>query len=174
MTVLRYLQEHKGHFRITSHRPAYTAEQLARLEHVNRQHVAKCVVVKADDYYYLCVLPADRKVDLNALQRPLKAATVSLAGESEMARLFEDSEIGAEAPFGGLYDLPTLMDASLRKAEEIVFPADSHETSIHMLMDEYLRLACPRILYFSFPSDPPEPTRWIDPDDFLFDPYIFF
>lgn len=165
MTVLKYLQESDAHFAISSHHPAYTAEQLARLEHVDSHYVAKSVVVKADGNYYLCVLPADRKVDLNALQRSLGAQEVMLASEEEMGRLFEDSELGAESPFGNLYNLPTLMDESLRDNDEIVFPADSHETSIHMQMEEYVRLSQPRILKFSYPANPK------DMRGFLFDPY---
>lgn len=161
MTVLRYLQENEGHFRITHHRPVYTAEQLARVEHVDSHEVAKSVVIKADEDYYLCVLPADRKVDLNALQRPLGAHAISLANEDEMRRLFEESEIGAEAPFGKIYDLPTLMDKTLREDMEIVFPADSHETSIHMKLDEYMRLASPRILSFSYPSSPSQAAEFL-------------
>lgn len=161
MTVLRYLQENEGHYRITNHRPAYTAEQLARVEHVDSHEIAKCVVIRADDDFYLCVLPADRKVDLNALRRPLGAREISLASEGEMRRLFEESEIGAEAPFGNLYDLPTLMDRTLRDDKEIIFPADSHETSIHMRMDEYMRLASPRILNFSYPSNPTQAAEFL-------------
>ena len=166
MTVLEYLNQQRCRYEITHHKPAYTAEQLARLEKVPSRQVAKSVVIEADGRFYLCVLPADRKIDFASLQRHLKTDSVRLADERQMQKLFADAEIGAEAPFGNLYELPTLMDKSLQKDKEIVFLADSHETSVHLSMKEYKRLAKPVILKFSYPA---QLRQVLDP--FYFDPY---
>lgn len=171
MTVLEYLKENHSTYQVTRHRPAYTSEQLARVEHVPPRQVAKPVVIDADGTYYLCVLPADRKMDLNALQKHLKADVVQLVDERKMKRLFEDSELGAEAPFGALYNMPTLMDKSLEEDREIVFQAESHETTVHMAMSEYLRLAEPTILKFSYPVHPRQQGQFFF-DPYMDDPYI--
>jgi Ala-tRNA(Pro) deacylase len=167
MNVVEYLNEQKCKYEMVHHKPAYTAEQLARVENVPRRQVAKPVVVEADGRFLLCVLPADRKIDFMALQKHLKVKQVRLADESQMARLFEDSQVGAEAPFGNIYNLPTLIDKTLTKDKEITFLAGTHETSIRMPVEEYLRLVRPTVLKFSYS---PWPRTILDP--FYFDPYV--
>ena len=170
MTVLEYLDEKRCHYRVTEHKPVYTADQLATVEHVPPRRVAKPVVVRADGRFYLCVLPADRRIDLYAVQKHLKAKNVRLASEYEMENLFADSEIGAEPPLGSLYDLPTLMDKKLAKDKRIVFQGGSHEKSIWMSMSEYRRLTNPTILPFSYPEVMDE-IESMPFDPYYYDPY---
>ncbi|MEN8127679.1 MAG: YbaK/EbsC family protein [Planctomycetota bacterium] len=170
MTVLEYLEAEHCDYRVTEHKPVYTAEQLATVEHVPACKVAKPVIVRADGRYYLCVLPADRRIDVYAVQKYLKAKNVRLASEHEMEYLFGDSELGAEAPFGNLYDLPTLMDKKLAKDKEIVFQAGSHDRSVWMNMKDYKKLANPGIFAFSYPEAMDE-IESMPFDPFFYDPY---
>ena len=59
--------------------------------------------IKVDDIFYMCVLPACCKIDLDALRQQIGAKHVKLADENEMAKLFPDCALGAEPPFGGMY-----------------------------------------------------------------------
>ena len=170
MTVLEYLDEKHCHYRVTEHKPVYTADQLATVEHVPPRRVAKPVVVRADGRYYLCVLPADRRIDLYAVQKHLVAKNVRLASEYEMEYLFGDSELGAEPPLGKLYDLPTLMDKKLAKDKRIVFQGGSHEQAIWMSMSEYRRLTNPAVLSFSYP-DVMDTIESMPFDPYFYDPY---
>ena len=151
---------------------SYTASQLATVEHVPGRKVAKPVVVRADEKFYVCVLPADRKIDLFALQKYLKAKNVRLASEPEMKTLFADAELGAEPPFGNLYDLPTLMDKKLAKDKEIVFQAGTHQQAVWMSMRQYKKLANPMICTFSYPAAFDE-IESMPFDPFFYDPYGF-
>lgn len=170
MTVLEFLDNQHCPYRVTEHKPVYTAEQLAAEEHVSGRNVAKPVVVRADGKYYLCVLPADRKMDIYALQKCLKATDIRLASEYEMENLFADSEIGAEPPFGNLYNLPTIMDKTLAKDKEIVFQGGTHNQSVWISMDAYKKLANPTVYSFSYPAafDEMESMPF---DPFFYDPY---
>jgi len=170
MTLLEYLDQKHCRYKVTEHKPAYTAEQLATVEHVSRSNVAKPVVVRANSQYYLCVLPADRKIDLYAVQKHLGAENVRLASEQEMEYIFGDSELGAEPPFGNLYHLPTLMDKKLAKDRQIVFQAGSHERAVWMSMKEYRKLANPVIFAFSYPEAMDE-IESMPFDPFFYDPY---
>lgn len=170
MTIMEYLEHHHCAYKVTQHKPVYTAEQLASIEHVPGRQVAKPVVVWADGRFYLCVLPADRRMDLYAVQKHLKTDNVRLANESEMAWLFEDTEIGAEPPIGSLYDLPTLLDTTLAKDKEIVFQAGTHESAVWMSMDDYKTLAHPVIGSFSYPASFDE-IESMPFDPFFYDPY---
>ena len=150
MKVVDYLDEVSASYEVTHHRPTFTAQQMAAEEHVPGMAVAKPVIVRADETYYMCVLPACCKIDLDALKSQLGVCQVELADESEMARLFPDSALGAEPPFGSLYDLETIMDKTLEADEYIVFQGGSHEQAIKMDMDEYRRVAQPKVLAFSY------------------------
>jgi len=125
------------------HAPAYTAQEVAAEEHVTGNMLAKCVVVHADGKPAICVLPASFKLDMAKVGKALKAKAVRLADETEMAGLFPDVEVGAEPPFGNLYDLPTLVDKHLAADEEIVFLAGTHRHVIRLKYADYARLAKP-------------------------------
>ena len=152
MKVLEFLDSNSARYEVTEHRPTFSAQQMAAQEHVPGINVAKPVVVKADNDYVMCVLPACCKVDLDALKRQLAVGEVALADESEMAKLFTDCQLGAEPPFGGLYGLATIMDKTLDQDEYIVFQGGTHERAIKMAMDDYKALAEPGILSFSYHS----------------------
>ena len=85
-----------------------------------------------------------------ALKRQLDAKSVELAAEEDIGRLFPDCELGAEPPFGSLYDIPTIMDRSLEKDDHILFQAGSHEKAIRMSMADFRKLINPPVLEFSY------------------------
>ncbi len=150
MKVIDFLDSKGIHYELSQHRPTFTAQQMAAEEHVPGMTVAKPVVVRADKTYYLCVLPACCKIDLDALKEAVGAAEVALADEDEMAELFDDCTLGAEPPFGHLYGLDTLMDEILRDSSYVVFQGGTHELTIQMDMDDYVKAAQPKILSFSY------------------------
>jgi Ala-tRNA(Pro) deacylase len=150
MALLKYLDSKSVRYEVLKHRPAFTAQQLAAEEHIPGIQVAKPVLVKADGKYYLCVLPACCKIVFSALEQYIRVAEVRLADESEMAEVFGGCELGAEPPFGHLYGIETLMEASLEKDEFIAFQAETHEHAVRMRLADYKKLACPRIVSFSY------------------------
>lgn len=145
MKIQDYLEQAKVMFEVHEHAPAYTAQEIAAEEHVSGYKLAKTVLVRADDRYVLCVLPAALKVDMEKVAEVVDADQVFLADETDMAKLFPDVEVGAEPPFGNLYDLPTIVDNSFAEDEEIVFQAGTHRQTIRMRFEDYRRLAEPVI-----------------------------
>ena len=150
MRVTEFLDQSAVPYQISEHPPTFTAQQMAALEHEPGQYVAKPVIVKADGEVLMCVLSACYKIDLGALKEQLGARSVELADEKEIGELFSDCELGAEPPFGNLYDLPTLMDKALEADEHITFQAGTHDKAIRMSMDDYQRLVKPKVLEFSY------------------------
>jgi len=98
----------------------------------------------------MCVVSSSRRIDLAALKTQLGATSVELAKEDEMAGIFSDCELGAEPPFGNLYDLPTVIDKTLTADDHIIFQAGSHEKAIRLAMDDYRKLVEPRVLAFTY------------------------
>jgi len=152
MTVLDFLKEAGVKYEVVEHKPVFTAQRMAAVEHESGKFVAKPVIVKADDKFVMCVLAASCKIDLQALKKQLGAKKVQLAAEDEMPGIFDDCEIGAEPPFGNLYDLQTIMDKALESDEHILFQAGSHQKAVRMAMADYIKLVKPKIMEFTYQS----------------------
>ena len=150
MRVTEYLDASAVKYEVSEHPPAFTAQQMAAAEHEQGQYVAKPVIVKADGKNIMCVLSACYKIDFAALKKQLGAKSVELAEEQEIGKIFEDCDLGAEPPFGNLYDLPVVMDKALEKDDHITFQAGTHEKAIRMSMEDYRKLVKPKVLEFSY------------------------
>jgi Ala-tRNA(Pro) deacylase len=150
MRVIDFLDKSGAKYEITEHKPAFTAQHIAAAEHESGKFVAKPVVVKVDDRVVMFVLPACYKIDLKALKKQMKAKKVGLLTEEEMGQLFGDCELGAEPPFGNLYDMPTVIDKTIEDDDHILFQAGSHEKAIRMSMADYMKLVAPDVMEFSY------------------------
>lgn len=150
MRVIEFLEKENVRYEISEHPPTFTAQQMAAAEHEPGRFVAKPVIVKADGKHVMCVLSACCKIDLGQLKSKLGAGEVELADETEIGRIFNDCELGAEPPFGNLYDVETVMDTSLEKDDHIKFQAGTHDKAISISMDDYRRLVAPKVLEFGY------------------------
>lgn len=153
MPILRklrdYLDTHKSKYQVLTHSTAYTAQEVAAAQHIPGRQIAKVVMVKKENGTpVMLVLPASHKVNFAWLREVLHSS-VALEQEREFRDLFPDCEIGAEPPFGNLFDLDTIVDTALTKDEEIVFNAGSHWQTVRMRYDDYARLVHPRIAKFA-------------------------
>ena len=150
MRVTEFLDDSSVSYEVVEHEPAFTAQQMAALEHESGKYVAKPVIVKADGEFMMCVLAACYKIDLGALKSQLGAKKVELADENDIGEIFDDCELGAEPPFGNLYDLPVIMDKALEDDDHILFQAGTHEQAIRLDMKDYRKLVKPKVLDFSY------------------------
>jgi len=151
MRLIEFLDKSAVRYEVTEHQPAFTAQNLAAVEHEPGRYVAKPVVVRADGKYVMCVLPACYKIDMSALKSQLGAKSVKIAKEKDIGKIFPDCALGAEPPFGNLYDLPTIIDKALEEDDHIMFQGGTHEKAIRMSMDDYQKLVAPKMLEFSQP-----------------------
>lgn len=153
MPILRklqeYLDERKIKYQVLTHSLAYTAQEVAALQHVPGKQMAKVVIVKKDTGApIMLALPASHQVDFSRLRQVL-GEHVELEEEQKFRTLFPGCEVGAEPPFGNLFNLDTIVDASLAEDEEIVFNGGSHWQTIRMRYDDYQRLVQPRVAKFA-------------------------
>jgi Ala-tRNA(Pro) deacylase len=145
MDIGKYLRDQGVEFELHEHAPAYTAQEVAAEEHVSGNILAKSVLVRDEAGYALCVVPASFKLDMKKVARARKSKRVQLADEAELAKVFSDVEVGAEPPFGNLYNLPTLVDEHLAQDEEIIFQAGTHRQAVKMKYSDYAGLAQPTV-----------------------------
>jgi Ala-tRNA(Pro) deacylase len=150
MKLLEFLNDKGVQFEITEHNPTFSAQRMAAQEHEHGRFVAKPVIVGIDGQMVMCVLDANHKIDLKALKEKLGAKKVDLASEDEIGGIFTDCELGAEPPFGNLYDIETIMDKSLESDDHIVFQAGAHNKAVKMTMADYRKLVQPKIMAISY------------------------
>ena len=143
------LKERHVDFKSLIRPEAYTAQEVAAAMHVKGQELAKAVMVKTDGSFVMTVLPASGRIDFQKLKEFLGKKDVRLASEDEFKGLFPDCETGAEPPFGNLYNVDTVVDASLTQDEEIYFNAGSHYEALEMRYRDYEELVKPKIADFS-------------------------
>jgi len=150
MNLTQYLKQNRVAFELHKHRPTFTAQQMAAVEHIPGMNVAKPVVVKADGEYYMCVLPACYKIDLELLRRQLGAEEIRLVEENDLANIFPDCELGAEPPFGMMFGLTTILEQSLESKHFIVCQTGKHDESVRLTMKDFQRLEKPKVIPFGF------------------------
>lgn len=150
MTVSRrlkeYLDENDVEYSVMTHEVAFTAQQMAAAQGITGWQVAKTVVLYCDGEYLMVVLQAPTRVDFDRIREILACEDVRLATESEMGKLFPGVELGAESPFGNLYNMPVYVDRGLAEAPKIVFNAGTHVETIQIKYADFDRLVCPRVV----------------------------
>ena len=153
MAILGKLQEllEKNQVSYTHHvhATAYTAKEVASMEHLPVHRFAKVVVFTGDEGNGIAVLPADYVVDMQELRVALGLKRARLATEKELAEMFPDCELGAMPPIGDLYNMPTFVESSLTEEERIAFNAGTHRDVIYIRFEDFKRLADPTVIHFS-------------------------
>ena len=143
------LTKNKARYKVSTHKEAFTSQEVAAAQHVPGKELAKVVVVKGGDDFVMAVLPASYSLILEKLKKLLKVKSVRLAKEKEMESLFPDCEVGAMPPFGNLYNLTTYVDKSLSENESIVFEAGDHRHTLKMKYKDFDKLTQPRLEEFA-------------------------
>ena len=97
--------------------------------------------MKTDDVYRLFVLPADRKLDSQAVKRQLGIKKLRFADATELEEL-TGLVPGSVPPFGRpILPLPLYADLAPVANEKLAFNAGSLTTSIVMAAADYRRVA---------------------------------
>jgi len=147
--LLALLDQNQVKYTRHSHPSAFTAREVASMEHVPAHKIAKTVVFLSENGFGMAVMPGDSLLDLEGLRALLGVGRLRLATESELSELFADCELGAMAPFGSLCNLPVFVDGELASEETIAFNAGTHRDVIHMRFGDFRRLVQPKMVALS-------------------------
>ena len=131
------------------HPTAYTAREIATLEHLPQHRFVKAVVFAGDEGFAMAALPADFVVDLQELRSALGLRRARLATEKELAELFQDCELGAMPPIGSLYKMETYVESSLLNEDSIAFNAGTHRDVCYMRVEDFQFLTNPVVIHFA-------------------------
>jgi Ala-tRNA(Pro) deacylase len=149
--LIEFLNHNKVCYEILHHPEAFTAQELAAIEHVKGKQHAKVVMVKSDGAQWMAVLPADHRVDLEKFEK-LTGKQTALATEADFKTLFPDCAVGTMPPFGSLYGVETYVDQSLAENDTIVFGAGTHSDAVKMRYGDFARVASPKVADFAVKS----------------------
>jgi Ala-tRNA(Pro) deacylase len=156
MRVSQFLSDERVAFEEVVHPPAYTSQKLARFLHITGRRVVKSVLLKGPTGFFLAVLPASHVIDLDKLRQQF-GGEVRLATMAEMSERFLDCEWGAVMPFGRLYGMMTLLEATIPLDATIVFEAQRHAVAIRMQCRDFVKLEQPERMHFSIDVAAPKP-----------------
>lgn len=159
MEISTYLSSQQVPFERLLHCPAPSATRMAQTVHVPGGQVAKSVVVRGEHGNALAVLPATHRIDLAQLAPILGMAELRLATEEEVTQIFHDCERGALPPFGRLYGLPTVVDASLADVTEIVIEGNARHESLRLRFRDFEAVEQPLQSRFAMPTCPRRPRE---------------
>lgn len=147
--ISEYLDTQQVWYQHFTHTLAYTAQGIAHAQHTSGKHLAKVVMVMAENKLIMTVVPGNHRVDLARLGELLKVSSVRLADEHEFRDYFPDCDLGAMPPLGNLYRLDVWVDSELKTQPHILFNAGNHSETILMSYADFERLVQPRVGTFS-------------------------
>lgn len=142
--VQTYLQKLNIKHDVVEHKTVFTVYDLAQTTKEKLNTIVKTLLVKADKEYKLVVLPAHRRLNIDALKKLLGAKKVSIAKESDMAKEMKVKP-GALTPFGKLHKLGVVVDKGLLKMQKGLFGAGSFTESVRMKIKDYIKAEDPTV-----------------------------
>ena len=136
LTLQQYLSDHGIDYELMTHELTKSASETAQASHVPADRLAKGVVLTREGGYVMAVLPASRKVRLDAIEEMLNCS-VGLATEDEVTSLFPDCEAGAVPPLGAAYALECIVDENLEGEGDVYLEGGDHRTLIHVTGQQF-------------------------------------
>ncbi len=143
----KLLDKNNIKYQIITHAPAYTAQEIAARAHISGRDLAKTIIVKIDNKLAMLVGPSNKLFDFAALKKLTNAESIELASEYEFQEIFDDCEVGAQPPFGNLYDMDVYVDDSLLEDDNIAFNAGNHSELVQMRYEDWTNLVKPKVLH---------------------------
>jgi len=139
ITIREFLDERCLPYDVITHDKTLCSSESAHASSVSEDNVAKGVVIKRKDGYFLAIVPASSHIELEKLGAWLNQP-IGLATEDEVAGIFDDCERGAVPPVAAAYGLKAVMDESLEGFNDIYFEGGDHRTLVHLSGGTFHRL----------------------------------
>src|SRR5262245_60385109 len=153
MDIADFLRGQRVAFEYLPHPPAFSATKRAKYLGLPGRQVAKSVLLRGPDGFFIAVLPATHQVDTLQLSEIL-GGPVRLADDREIAAIFRDCEWGVVPPFAGSYGLRTVLEESIPPDVVLVFGGRTHVEAIRLRCADFERLERPRRLRFACKAQP--------------------
>ncbi|MBQ0756738.1 MAG: YbaK/EbsC family protein [Amphritea sp.] len=125
-TLQNYLNRGDIPYRLIRHPYRETSLSTAISAHVPARRMAKGVVLRDDEGFMMAVVPSDRRVDLQAINRQM-GRVFSPAAQRDVKILFRDCNKGAVPALGQAYNMQVIWDDHLAEEPDCYMEAGDHE-----------------------------------------------
>jgi prolyl-tRNA editing enzyme YbaK/EbsC (Cys-tRNA(Pro) deacylase) len=143
--LTKHLDTEKADYTPVTHRTVFTAYDLAQTLREDLGKIVKTLLVKTEDGLRLVVLPASKRLNLKKIKKALNAKKVVIASEKDMVKYYKVKP-GAIHAFGSFLErTPVIVDRTVAKARDLVFPTGNFTESIRMKAKAYLSLENPLV-----------------------------
>ena len=142
--ILQLLDSSGVVYKTEHHEPTRASEDAARIRGVDLHTGAKALVIRGNKSrkHFLCVIPADLKLDGKKMKTLLGEA-ISFASDPVTVT---GCVPGSVPPLGSVIGLQTYCDKRLAENEFINFNAGSLTDSVRMTYADYLRIEKPIVV----------------------------
>lgn len=162
-----YLGRKKINYEVLKHAQTSNSMATAREAHVPPEKLAKAVVVKQDDHYAMCVIPASNKLILEWLEYG-RQHEYEIADERDLQGLFPDCNEGAIPGLGQAFELDVIVDSALLDNLDIYIEAGDHNHLLHLSQrdfQEVMKNAWPAPISCLRSGQSDKPYLWAPPED---------
>jgi Ala-tRNA(Pro) deacylase len=140
-----FLSNHDVRYREVEHEPTFTSQQSADARGEPLKVGGKALLMKAGDDFVLLVIPADRQLASSPIRKMLGVKKMRFATREELLEL-TTLVPGCVPPFGNpVLPFPLYVDQHLTENDRVAFNAGSLTISFIISIDDYLRVAQPKI-----------------------------
>jgi prolyl-tRNA editing enzyme YbaK/EbsC (Cys-tRNA(Pro) deacylase) len=150
--ITGFLEKKAYKFQIVDHRTTYTAWDVAQTEKIKPGEVVKSLALKANDDYFLALVPADKKLDkskflkfINKLRKKAGKKAyhkIDFAKETWMKKNLP-GKLGAIPPFSELLKLDIYADSLLSKKKFLFLGSGDYEASLRISAKQYFKIENP-------------------------------
>lgn len=147
--IIEHLKKNNIKHEVLEHKVVYTALDLASTLKARLNEVAKNLLVRVDQNYYMVIVPATHNLNLKKLKeflskKGIKARVVELPGEEIMKKALKLKKEGIAA-FGSLYQIPVIIEKNVLKNKKSIFNPGEFVKSIRMSVKDFVKLEKPLI-----------------------------
>ena len=157
------LAAHGARYRGLDHAPEGRTDLVSAMRGHDVSHAAKCMILivkvgKRVTRYLLGVVPGHARLDLAAVKSLEGATYVSMASPAKAEELC-GSVVGTVLPFSFNAEVEVVLDPALLRLEEIYFNAARLDRSFALRVEDYVRIARPRLARIAALEPPSETPR---------------
>jgi Ala-tRNA(Pro) deacylase len=145
VAVTEFLGREGISYEVVEHEWTQTAIAEARAAGVPAADVAKTIVLRDEVGLRLAVIPASERLDMHKLRQALASRGLRLVTEQEMAKEFDEFEVGAVPPFGSMFDALELVDERLLDHDRILCGGGDHEHAVLVNPRDVVRVGEARV-----------------------------
>src|SRR5215212_7491443 len=138
-TLQKYLADRGVMYDVVPHELTTSSHDTVEASHIPPDRLAKGILLRDRQGFWLSVLPASRHVLVADLRSEL-GDRVGLASEDEVTAVFRDCARGAIPPFGECYGLDVIVDTSIDQQPELYCEGGDHMTLVRLSQAEFARL----------------------------------